>query len=99
MMPMSAYFVANIRIHDQQEYDKYLASVDEVFAKFNGKYLALDEHPCVLEGSWDYTKIILIEFPSEKELRAWYESEDYQAILKYRLQGAQCDSLLVKGKV
>ena len=94
---MSAYFVANIRIHDQKEYDKYLASVDDVFAKFNGKYLAVDEHPCVLEGNWDYTKVVLIEFPSDKELRAWYESEEYQMILKHRLRGAHCDSLLVKG--
>ncbi len=94
---MSAYFVANIRIHDRQEYDKYLASVDEVFAKFNGKYLAVDEHPSILEGAWDYTKVVLIAFPSENELRAWYESEEYQTILKYRLRGAHCDSLLVKG--
>ncbi len=94
---MSAYFIANIRIHDQQEYDKYLASVDEVFAKFNGKYLALDEHPSILEGAWDYTKVVLIAFPSEKELRAWYESSEYQGILRHRLQGAHCDTLLVKG--
>ncbi len=95
---MSAYFVANISIHDKQEYDKYLASVDDVFLKFNGKYLAVDEHPCVLEGEWDYTKAVLIEFPSEKELREWYESEDYQQIVKHRLQGARCDSILVHGK-
>lgn len=94
---MSAYFIANIRIHDQAEYDKYLDSVDDVFAKFNGKYLALDEHPSILEGSWNYTKVVLIEFPSEIELRTWYESEEYQEILKHRLGGAHCDSLLVKG--
>ncbi len=95
---MSVYFVANIRIHDQEEYDKYLASVDDVFAKFNGKYLALDEHPSVLEGVWDYTRVVLIEFPSEKELLAWYKSEDYQKILKHRLGGAHCDAVLVHGK-
>ena len=95
---ISAYFIANISIHDQAEYDKYLYSVDEVFAKFNGKYLAIDEHPTVLEGAWNYTKVVLIEFPSEKELRNWYESEEYQKILKYRLSGALCDSLLVKGR-
>ncbi len=94
---MSTYFIANIRIHDRQEYDKYLSSVDEVFAKFNGKYLAVDEQPSVLEGAWNYTKAVLIEFPSEKDLRAWYESEEYQQILKYRLQGAQCDAILVHG--
>lgn len=94
---MSAYFVANIRIHDQQEYDKYLASVDDVFAKFNGKYLAVDDHPSVLEGEWNYTKAVLISFPSEKDLRDWYESEEYRQILKHRLGGAQCDSILVHG--
>ena len=28
---MSAYFVANIRIHDQLTFDKYVSSVDEVY--------------------------------------------------------------------
>jgi uncharacterized protein (DUF1330 family) len=95
---MNAYFVANIRIHDRQEYDKYLASVDDVFAKFNGKYLAVDDHPSVLEGGWNYTKAVLIRFPSEKDLLAWYESDEYQQILKHRLGGAHCDAILVHGK-
>ncbi len=96
---MSAYFIANIRIHDQEEYDKYLKSVDDVFAKFNGKYLAMDEHPSILEGTWNYTKTVLIRFPSEEDLLAWYESDEYQQILKHRLQGAHCDAILVHGHV
>ena len=94
---MSAYFVANIRIHNQQEYEKYLKEVDRVFAGFNGRYLAVDDHPLVLEGAWDYTKTVLMEFPSEKELLAWYMSDAYQEIVKHRLAGAHCDTLLVKG--
>ena len=94
---MSVYFVANIRIHNQEEYEKYLSSVDEVFARFSGKYLAVDEHPYVLEGAWDYSKAVLIQFPSEKDLLAWYESDEYQQILKHRLDGAQCDTILVHG--
>ncbi len=96
---MSAYFIANILIHDQEEYDKYLKSVDDVFAKFNGKYLAMDEHPSILEGTWNYTRTVLIRFPSEEDLLAWYESDEYQQILKHRLQGAHCDAILVHGHV
>lgn len=33
---MSVYFIANIRIHDEDEYHQYLESVDEVFSKYNG---------------------------------------------------------------
>lgn len=94
---MSVYFAASIRIHDPKEYDKYLASAGSVFAKFNGRYLAVDECPEVLEGEWDYTKFVLIEFPTDADFRAWYESDDYQSIVKYRLQSALCNTILVEG--
>lgn len=57
----------------------------------------VDDCPVVLEGAWEYTKFVLIEFPSEIAFRAWYESQDYQHILKYRLQSARCNSILVEG--
>lgn len=94
---MSAYFIANIKIHNVQEYEKYLADCDDVFDKYNGEYLAVDERPVVLEGDWNYTKVVLIHFPSHADLLRWYESEDYQKILKYRLDSAKCDTLIVNG--
>lgn len=94
---MSVYFIANIKINNAQEYDKYLKDCDEVFAKYNGEYLAVDEKPVILEGEWDYTRAVLIRFPSDADLRCWYESEEYQEILKYRLTSAKCDTLIISG--
>ncbi len=94
---MSCYFIANIDIHDDGEYQKYLKDVDAVFSKFNGKYLAVDEKPTVLEGKWMYGRVILIQFPNEIEFKRWYESPEYKAILQHRLKAAKCDTLLVKG--
>jgi uncharacterized protein (DUF1330 family) len=51
----------------------------------------------VLEGNWSYSRIAIIEFENEKELKCWYESPEYQSILHYRLKAAKCDTLLVKG--
>ena len=95
---MSAYFVTQIAIHDEEEYAKYLSACDRVFEKFNGEYLAVDRDPQVLEGRWEYDRMVIIRFPEEKDLKTWYFSPEYQEILKFRLAGAQCDSLLVKGK-
>lgn len=94
---MSCYFVAQIQIYDKDEYQKYLNGVDEVFSKFNGKYLAVDENPDILEGSWSYSRAIIIEFPNETDLRRWYESPEYQALVQHRLKAAKCDTLIVKG--
>ncbi len=94
---MSAYFIANIRIHDEAEYQKYLDAVDGVFEKFNGKYLAVDPSPEVLEGRWNYSRAVLIEFPDTQSLKTWYESEAYQEIVRFRLNAADCDTILVRG--
>lgn len=94
---MKQYFVAQIKIKDHDEYEKYLQGFDEIFSRYNGKYLAIDESPTLLEGTWDYTKSVLVEFNTREEFEAWYYSDGYQKILKYRLRAAKCDSILVEG--
>lgn len=94
---MIHYFVAQISIHDPDEYDRYLEKFDDIFSRYKGEYLAIDESPELLEGSWDYTKSVLIKFKSKEDFEDWYYSEDYQKILKHRLNAAKCDTILVSG--
>jgi uncharacterized protein (DUF1330 family) len=94
---MKHYFVVQIKINDHNEYEKYLQGFDDIFSKYKGKYLAIDESPTLLEGSWDYTKSVLVEFNTKDDFEAWYYSDDYQKILKYRLRAAKCDSILLEG--
>jgi len=94
---MKYYFVANIRINDPSEYQKYIDKAGEVFKQYNGKYLVVDGTPEVLEGAWDYTRLVVIQFDSREDFEAWYHSEDYQEILKYRLSAADCNTILAKG--
>ncbi len=94
---MTHYFAAQIRIHDPEEYEKYLENFDEIFSQYKGEYLAIDESPTVLEGEWDYTKSVLVKFNSRQEFEDWYYSEDYQRILRYRLNASDCDTILLEG--
>ena len=94
---MSHYFIANIKINDEDEYKKYLDKADEVFSKYNGKYLAVDNKPMILEGNWKYSRTVLIQFTSLEDFNNWYQSEEYQKILKHRLAAAECDTILIEG--
>jgi len=91
------YFIAQIRIDNELEYQKYIDKSEKIFGKYNGEYLAVENSPSVLEGSWDYTRSVLIKFKSKIDFENWYYSDDYQKILKHRLKGAHCDSILIKG--
>jgi uncharacterized protein (DUF1330 family) len=94
---MTHYFVAQIKINDPVEYEKYLDKFDDIFSGYKGEYLAIDESPTLLEGHWDYTKSVLIKFRSKQDFEDWYYSADYQKILKHRLSASKCDTILVHG--
>ena len=94
---MSYYFIANIQIHDPEEYQRYIKNAGQVFNKFRGEYLVVDNNPEVLEGAWNYTRAVLIRFNTKSDFEDWYNSTEYKQILKHRLQAAECDTILVEG--
>jgi uncharacterized protein (DUF1330 family) len=67
---MSVYFMANIRIKDDQDYQRYLDQSEEIFARYKGSYLAVDNEPEVLEGDWNYSRAIIIRFDNKKDFDA-----------------------------
>lgn len=95
---MSVYFMANILITNDQEYQSYLDRSGEIFARYKGSYLAVDNNPDVLEGEWKYSRAVLIRFEKQADFDAWYRSDEYQEILKYRLSASECDTILIQGK-
>ena len=95
---MSVYFIADIRINDPAEYQKYLDGCTAVFEKYQGRYLAVDENPEVLEGSRNHGRLVLIEFPNKKALSDWYRSQEYQALLKHRLAASDCDTVVIESE-
>ena len=95
---MSTYFIAYIKINHPEEYERYLEGFDEVFEKYKGKVIIVDDSPMVLEGDWPYTRAVVIRFPSEKELNRWYESPEYQSLVKHRWQSSEADIIVVKGR-
>jgi uncharacterized protein (DUF1330 family) len=95
---LSSYFIALIDIHDPDEYEKYLTGYDEVFKKFDGKVIAVDDHPRILEGAWPAGRTVLIIFPSDQALRNWYDSKEYRAIAKHRRNASVGSIAIITGQ-
>jgi uncharacterized protein (DUF1330 family) len=94
---MTVYAIAQLTITDRAIYDRYQAKFMGVMKKFQGRVLAADEKPLVVEGEWDREKVVLLSFPDEKAFREWAESPEYQEIAKERRAGSEAVILLVKG--
>jgi uncharacterized protein (DUF1330 family) len=93
---MSVYVIALINITDRDGYTAYANGFVEIFSRYQGKMLSVDEVPVVPEGTWPYTRTVLIEFPSQAEFDRWYHSDAYQALAKHRFAASQASIAVVK---
>jgi uncharacterized protein (DUF1330 family) len=91
------YVVAQITITDRERSQAYQAGFPEVFSKYRGELLAVDENARVVEGEWPYTRTVLIRFPDEDEATRWYSSAEYQAIAQHRFAASRTNAVLVTG--
>lgn len=91
------YAIAQLRITDRAAYDRYQSRFMDVMKKFRGRLLAADEHPRIVEGTWDREKVVLLEFPDPAAFREWAESPEYLEIARDRKAGSDAVILLVKG--
>jgi len=92
------YVVAQVTINDPVEYQKYVDGFDAALAPFDGKVVAVDAHPVILEGSWPYPRTVLIRFASQAEAKRWYDSAEYQRICQHRWRSASVNLVLVEGR-
>ena len=82
---MTYYFVANIKINNPADYERYLEQVDEIFSKYKGEYLAVDPDPTILEGKWDYTKFFKKNKEARKILYAYTFASPLPLLTKWKI--------------
>jgi uncharacterized protein (DUF1330 family) len=94
---MAAYLIADTEIHDQAVYDDYKRKVLPVIQKFGGRFVVRGAPHEVLEGSWNPTRLVVIEFPDMAKLKAWYASPEYAPLLALRQPAANDHLVAVEG--
>ena len=94
---MSVYVIAEISIADRETYGRYEAGFLDIFARYQGEVLSVDEAPVVVEGEWRGTRSVLLRFPDEASMRDWYESDAYQELAQHRHAASTGNIIMVKG--
>jgi uncharacterized protein (DUF1330 family) len=81
---VSVYLVAHIDITDRDTYSQYEEGFLDVFAQFNGEFVAVDDDAMALEGEENFTRCVIVRFPDRESALAWYRSDAYQEIAAIR---------------
>jgi uncharacterized protein (DUF1330 family) len=94
---MAAYLIANIRIHDEHGYEGYRSRTQPIVDAHEGRFLVRGGRIHPLEGSAEYGRLVIIEFPTAEAAHGFYHSADYQQILPARIDNADTDMIIVEG--
>ncbi|HEX3458075.1 MAG TPA: DUF1330 domain-containing protein [Candidatus Baltobacteraceae bacterium] len=94
---MPAYVIVNVDTKHPQEYETYKAMAQKTVAQYGGRYLARGGEMKVMEGSWEPTRIVILEFPSYEKAHEWWHSVEYAPAKELRQRLSATDLLIVEG--
>ena len=94
---MPAYLIANITVHDQSRFARYVAAAPAVVARFGGRYIIRAGASEVLEGDPQINRTVVIEFPTMQSIKDFYSAPEYQALVALRTTCADAHLFCIEG--
>jgi uncharacterized protein (DUF1330 family) len=95
---MPAYVIGDVRdAWDAEALAEYRRRNTDAVAKHGGRFVIRGGEIELLEGEWDTRRIVVMEFPDVAAARAWWSSEDYEAIKPLRRGASDTNIILVEG--
>jgi uncharacterized protein (DUF1330 family) len=94
---MPAYVIVETDITDPERYEQYKAASPAAIAAGGGRFLVRGGELVVLEGDWQPSRLVLLEFEDLAAAKRWYASEVYQEAKKLREGAARLRLVAVQG--
>lgn len=91
---MSALVIVDLIVKDNEKLQQYGALAAKSISNFNGEFIAKSQIEA-LHGCANFTTKVVIQFPDRETAKAWYNSDEYQAIIPIREQGIDSQFHLV----
>lgn len=92
---MAAYVIVDVEVQDPQAYQEYTRQVPATLSPYGGKFIVRGGRAETLEGNWNPRRVVILEFPTVEQARAWHACADYQAIVPIRQRNAKTNFLTV----
>ena len=94
---MPAYSVAVMNVSNPEKYQEYAKLAGPAVAKYGGRFLFRAGNPAVMEGRFDYSRMVVVEFPDADSAKKYYHSPEYQAAMAKRLGAADFNLVVLEG--
>ena len=94
---MVAYVINDMEVTDPQLLDEYKKLSPATVLQYGGRILARGGQTEVLEGGWSPKRLVILEFPSLAQAKAWANSAEYAPAKRVRQKAANSNIVVVDG--
>jgi uncharacterized protein (DUF1330 family) len=94
---MPGYLIARVDVTDWDRYREYMHHTPRVIAHFGGRFVARGGETVTVEGPTETNRIVVIEFPTFAQAKAFYDSPEYKRIKKLRDGAGNTQFVIVDG--
>ncbi|MGI9336545.1 MAG: DUF1330 domain-containing protein [Gammaproteobacteria bacterium] len=94
---MAGYVIATVTVKDPERYERYKALVAPSVAAYGGRYLVRGGETQSVEGGWNPSRVVVLEFESAQRAKAWWDSEEYAEAKALRHATADSQMVIVSG--
>ena len=94
---MPAYIVVEVEVEDPVRYEDYKKMVPPSLAAYGGRFLVRGGQVENLEGDWAPKRLVMVEFPSVDQAKAWWSSAEYAEAKALRQATAKTQMIVVEG--
>ncbi len=92
---MPSYFIAHFSITDPDGYASYIEKVVPLIQANQGRLLVADDAASLIEGHFEDGRVVIIEFPSVEQARAWQATPEYQEAKQLRRAATDTHSMIL----
>jgi uncharacterized protein (DUF1330 family) len=95
---MAAYLVVDTALTHPDVYEQYKLKAKPLVEQYGGEYLARGGRVSLKESDlWSPTRMVLIRFPSTQAAENFYQSAEYQEVVKISHQSAKRTVFILEG--
>jgi uncharacterized protein (DUF1330 family) len=94
---MPAYVIVETDVTNHEQYERYRDAAPASIAAHGGSYLVRGGELAILEGDWNPSRVVVLEFPDLETAKRWYASEKYGEARKLREDAAKLHMVAVDG--
>ncbi|MHC2993264.1 D-fructose-6-phosphate amidotransferase [Pontibacter sp. HJ8] len=94
---MPAYIIVEIEVTDPATYEEYKKLTPGSLVPFAGRFIVRGGAAELLEGDQQPNRIVVLEFPTLEQAKAWWSSEEYAPAKALRQSASTTRMIAVEG--